>query len=119
MIKFTKWNEDRWTSRIDTPFPHPDKLGHFAVHFVFTYLMILLGWPVLYAFLTSLIVNLKIEIVDGTRPRRKLSFREPPQFVIFTNQEDYENETIEGFSIRDFISGVAGSIIGCVLWSVW
>lgn len=115
MIKLTRWHEDRWTSMIGSPFRHPDKLGHFAAHFVITYLMILLGWPILYAFLSDLIINLTVEIVDGTRPRRKLSFRRHMDFVVFVSQADYEAETIEGFSIKDFLAGLIGSVAAIFL----
>ena len=112
-----KWYEDRWNSIIlqGTWKAHPDKLGHFVAHVFITWfwLFVTHSWV---ALLIDFWINMQIEVMDGTRPRRSLYHPDSEGHIVFANQEDYEEQTIEGFSLKDLIAGFVGSIISYLIF---
>lgn len=107
-----KWKFDSWTSMIQDPFPHPDKLGHFIAHFILTSIFFLFigDWR---GILFDVWINTQVEVMDGSRPRKHLYWG---GFVIyFQSQTQYEERTIEGFSLKDWISGLLGAVLAWYL----
>lgn len=115
--------QDSWTSMISNPFRHPDKAGHCMAHVFITFVWVFLIKfilnvevtfnVVLLAMVIDLWINTQIEIMDGTRPRADISWMLP---MTFTNNEDYFNATVEGFSYKDWFAGIFGSLIVLFVW---
>ena len=113
-IKFEDPRKDSWFSMINDPFRHPDKAGHFVIHLVITIVALLLIHPWWMAVVIDLVINALNEVVDGTRPRRRLFFN--GFRICFNNQTQYEDNTIEGWSHKDFIAGLVGSALALTIF---
>ncbi len=117
-LYFTKWSEDKWTSIIapkffGITFYHPDKLGHLIAHGLITWLWLWFTGGSDIALLVDLWINTQVEVMDGTRPRRELTA------WAFESQDQYEQLTIEGFSVKDWIAGILGSLLSYLAWRIF
>ena len=82
-MKILPWYQDKWLSP-NGRFLKYDKLEHFIRD---------IGTGFIFGVIPSIIFNVVYEYIDGTRPY-------------------YLNSPIEGFSIKDLIAGLCGTLLG-------
>ena len=96
--KLLEWKKDKWNSKHGDVLPY-DKVEHFIRDGIITLIGLFVFEELRYAVIVSIGFNILYEVYNGYVP--------------------YDGEHIQGFSIKDFLAGITGTILTLALYTTY